>query len=285
MRLYFLLCLIFIGLVICEPLNTVEGIWTESKYGGKIYICVDDTSNLWATYSEAGVLWGRASLDRTIASGSWYEAGNNVTCTSGLWQAIINQDEPNSLVITYVCEENPNDIAAIRTETRLSNSANNNDCNVVTQEQQFTGTWGNKLLGVEDYIACSDGNEGQASIVTDQETFVYVYGAAYENDRIFTGQWFSDETSGIRRHGSYLFFPINTQEAVQIFWTGDEINYERDINDPRSHRIESGIQYRGNSEEGCDAHSYLVEFISESTITKIPIITILLFVFVQVFLV
>jgi len=281
MRVVILFCLVFIGLCIAEPIHTVEGIWTDSFIGGKNYICVDDTNNVWATFSEAGVLWGRTSLDKTIATGTWYTAGNAISCTSGPWQAIVYQEDPDTLEISYYCEENTKQPFVSYNEKRLADSANNADCNVVTQEASFEGTWGNKLLGVEDLVACVNGNEAQASIVTDQETFVYVYGASYNDDRIFTGRWFSDEPNGIRRNGPYLFFPLNTQDAVQIFWTGDEINYEQDIDNPRNHRMERGIKYRSSQTGDCDSHNYLVQLVS-GTSNLIPSIAIITFTIILI---
>lgn len=71
MKVLLVFAILCIAIAHAAPIRTVEGIWTDSKYGGKLYICVDDEYQLWATYSEAGVLWGRTNEDHTVSVGNW----------------------------------------------------------------------------------------------------------------------------------------------------------------------------------------------------------------------
>lgn len=73
MKVVLIFAIVCIALANAAPIRTVEGIWTDSKYGGKLYMCVDDDNQLWATYSEAGVLWGRTSEDRSVTVGNWLD--------------------------------------------------------------------------------------------------------------------------------------------------------------------------------------------------------------------
>merc|ERR1711934_363917 len=218
--------------------------------------------SVWATYSEAGVLWGRTSEDKTIAAGHWYEAGQRAVCNSGTWQAVIDQSTPDTLEMVFFCSENENSPVAFRNETRLNDSTNDDDCHVVKGQATFPGTWGNKLLGVEKLVACEDGNRAYASIITEQERLVYVVGTSYEDGRIFTGQYFA-EFGGAKRTGPYMFFPISRTSAVQIFWSGGFIDIE-EINDPTLHRVESGIQYRNDETSGCQDNDFLIDEIDSA---------------------
>jgi hypothetical protein len=71
-RVVVCLFLLFAG-ILCQEL-TLNGAWTDPRYGGNLYICVDDHSRIWATYSEIGVYWGRlleTPENGAIAAGRW----------------------------------------------------------------------------------------------------------------------------------------------------------------------------------------------------------------------
>lgn len=63
----------FASFCVCQTFNerSLEGTWTDSRYGGRLYLCVDDELNVWGTYSEAGVYWGRTTPNQNFATGRW----------------------------------------------------------------------------------------------------------------------------------------------------------------------------------------------------------------------
>ena len=65
-----ILALLF-AIAYSQSINTIEGTWTDSRYGGKLYLCTDDSFGVWGTYSEAGVYWGYLDESRNIAEGRW----------------------------------------------------------------------------------------------------------------------------------------------------------------------------------------------------------------------
>lgn len=54
-----------------EVERSIEGTWTDARYGGRLYLCVDDNFNVWGTYSEAGVYWGSTTPNQNFAAGRW----------------------------------------------------------------------------------------------------------------------------------------------------------------------------------------------------------------------
>ena len=72
MRVVFLGLLFLACAVSAAQLSTLEGTWTDQRYGGNLYFCIDNQLTVWSTYSEAGVMWGRANEDMTEAAGRWY---------------------------------------------------------------------------------------------------------------------------------------------------------------------------------------------------------------------
>lgn len=174
--------------------------------------------------------------------------------------------------MAYFCEENPNYPIVQYNETRFTDSANDKDCHVVYDESKFEGSWGNKQLGVDKMSVCQDGNNAYASILTDQERFVYVIANSYENGRILTGQYYAEAQTGNQRSGPFMFFPVSKSEAVQVFWTGDSINPAQ-LNDPSLHRVETGIQYRDSSSSGCHDYSFVVEDFGSGSIV-VPVLAL-----------
>ena len=254
-----LVCLFSVSFA--APLATVEGTWTDSRYGHNLYICVDDVNSFWATYSEAGVLWGRTNVDRTIATGEWFEAGDAHVCSHGTWQAQLFQETPDEILFTYFCSETPGVVDVQFTETRLSTISNDAQCNVVTQHSSVDGSWRNKQQGIDSMIACEDGNQVRISINNEQKEFIYAVGTSYNNGEIVTGLWFAND---LEQFGPYMFFPTSAGEGVQFFWSGDFIN-SADFANPELHHV-THVNYVDSDTDGCKNYSYIVDTVGAASI-------------------
>ena len=66
--------LFFAAVVVCQvyldETKTIEGTWTDSRYGGRLYFCVNG-HKVYGTYSEVGVYWGEVNPYHDYAKGRW----------------------------------------------------------------------------------------------------------------------------------------------------------------------------------------------------------------------
>jgi len=244
--------------------STIEGTWTDSKYGGDIHICIDDRWSVWASYSEAGVLWGKSTTDKTQAAGTWYEAGDAI-CNYGTWEAYFADPTlvgGEALIFQFRCD-NPNTNQIVqRVETRKSFVANDEDCLIVYEEAQFHGSWGNRLVGIDWLDACDNGDVAEISSTYygSPTGYLYANGTSFEDDRLFSGNYTYSNLVNEDSRGVYLFFPISTTEAVNIYWNGP-VNYTNK-DDPDVHGLIRGIQFRDRRGNRCTDNYFLTGYVS-----------------------
>jgi len=255
-----LLGLLFLAcLVSAAPQPTLVGTWTDQRYGGNLYFCVDSQYNVWSTYSEAGVMWGRANEDMTEAAGRWYEVGGDKECNAGRWQAILfpaeDEDDIDYMEIVWFCRERLDKPVSARYESRLSTVANGDQCNEVATVMPFQGSWANLQLGLNKAVFCSDGFDAYGSITTDTNTEVYVEGNSFEEGRIFTGNYTLVTANRERATGDFMFFATSRREGVQFIWT-PSVN-TREIDNPRRHTVDQMI-FRGEVDNGCRDNAYVI---------------------------
>jgi len=277
-----ILALSFVTIVLSSRTPTLDGTWTESKYGGKLYICIDDNLQLWATYSQAGVLWGKVSADKTEAYGNWYEAGNG-KCGNGTFKLFFNDAANTILNYTFTCGDDtklyPTNYS--RTEARLATFANDDECNVVTTPTDVTGSWANKQLKLNFLHICSyivDGI-GRASISMQYDlTDLFVDGYEYASRKIIRGHYYS-RYDGVTEEGAYLFFALDREKAIQFFWQGSLIDPAL-IDEPLFHRVETPIAYKGSENPRCRQFVKL----ADQVIAGVSTLTASFFVFTLLFL-
>ncbi len=89
-------------LVLAISAQSFEGTWTDSEYGGNIYICVDD-STMYMAFSQYGIGSGTVTNDGSRVSGTFYTAGGGHLDreTSGTFEWELDNDG-NSFSGTYV---------------------------------------------------------------------------------------------------------------------------------------------------------------------------------------
>ena len=188
-----------------------------------------------------------------------YEAGPNKDCNAGRWQAILkraeDEDDVDFMEIIWFCRENLERPVSGRYETRLSEVANGDQCNVVTNSMPFQGSWANLKLGLNKVVLCSDGFDASGSITTDVNTEVFVEGSSFEDGRIFTGNYTLLTSTGERATGDYMFFPTSRREGVQFIWT-PSVNVA-EIENTRRHTVDQLI-FRGEVDNGCRDNAYIV---------------------------
>jgi len=161
--------LFFAALVACQHLyldetKTIEGTWTDSRYGGRLYFCINDDRKVFGTYSEVGVYWGEVNPYHDYAKGRWYQAGNSA-CNSGWWEAeFLDDDDRNTLNFQAFCDFGGQRIYRYN-ESRITHVANDKQCNVVYEKQSVVGSWGNLKLGYKYIDMCDseDDDEGHGS--------------------------------------------------------------------------------------------------------------------------
>ena len=73
MRVALVICLLVIGCLASNPYapNSIEGGWSDPRFGGSLYFCVDDDLNVWGSYFNVGVYWGKTDVYQDIARGRW----------------------------------------------------------------------------------------------------------------------------------------------------------------------------------------------------------------------
>jgi len=159
--------LFFAALVACQKVyldetKTIEGTWTDSRYGGNLYFCVNDRK-VYGTYSEVGVYWGEINAYQDYAKGRWYQAGNSA-CNSGWWEAEFLTQDRDTLNFQAFCDFGGQRIYRYN-ESRITHVANSYQCNVVYEKQTVVGSWGNLKLGYKYIDMCDseDDDEGHGS--------------------------------------------------------------------------------------------------------------------------
>jgi len=275
------LVLFAVACVFAAPVPTLDGTWTDSKYGGKLFICIDERWSVWGSYSEAGVLWGKSTTDKTQASGTWYEAGN-APCNYGTWEAYFaNESETGgeeAVIFQFRCNNELTNQIVQRIETRLSSVANDEDCLVVYEDADFTGSWGNRQT-VQWLDACENsGNTAELSIVYagNPAEYFWANGTSFEDGRLFSGNFYSGNLINEDDVGVTLFFPISQAEAVQITWTGAVDYTKRD--DPAAHRLIRDIQFRDRLGNKCADNIFLNGYVSESSAASLTVGLLMLIV-------
>jgi len=259
-RLLVVLLLVAFTLAQYELKQSIEGTWTDSRYGGKLYLCVDDDLNVWGTYSEAGVYWGKTTPDENFAKGRWYQAGNSA-CNSGNWEAFYESTDSNSLSFVVTCDFIGNQLNNF-TETRFNGIATDAQCNVVYNFDDIDGiegSWGNiqQDFGYIDFCVFDDDDEAHASFARVpapglNATVGYMTGQAMENHRIFQGDYSAKNPEDKFSSGNVLFFPRSPREAVMFLWPGPQIRKNG------QHTINTQIQYRDNSPEQCEDNRFVI---------------------------
>jgi len=278
-----ILALLF-AIAYSQSINTIEGTWTDSRYGGKLYFCTDDSFGVWGTFSEAGVYWGYLDESRNIAEGRWYQAGNS-PCNSGYWEAFFNSTTGNELSFITSCDFGRQNFNY--TETRINSFANDDQCNVVYDQsniQSIEGTWGNVQQDFDhiDFCVFDDDDEGHASYskVGINATVGYMTGQVMEHERLFQGDFSARNFEGNFRSGGVLFFPRTTTEAVMFMWPGEKITRNGE------HDVITQIQYRDSNGARCEDNRDIVTpgYKPDSPASR-NIISLLSFIFVLLSLV
>jgi len=265
-RSLFVFCFVLFCVAQALSRSTLEGTWTDSKYGGNLYICIDERWNVWASYSEAGVLWGKSTTDKTQAAGTWHEAGD-APCNHGTWEAYFA--DPNvvggeALIFQFRCDNVYINQIVQRVETRKSSVANDEDCLIVYEEAQFYGSWGNRLEGIDWLDACDSGDIAEISTVYYGSPTAYLYanGTAFEDGRLFSGNYTYSNLINEDDTGYYMFFPTSATEAVEIYWSSVvPINYTLK-DDPAIHALTRGIQFRDRRGNRCADNYFLTGYVS-----------------------
>jgi len=247
----------------------------DSRYGDKLYLCVDDSLNVWGTYSESGVYWGITVPEQNFAEGRWYQAGNSA-CNSGYWEATYLDNNPNSLFFTVTCDFNAQQTYNY-TETRFNHIANDDQCNVVYDHsniEPLSGTWSNIKQDIEyiDFCIFDDDDESHASLSRTgvNATQGYMTGQVMENDRLFQGDYSLRTNDELYQSGGVLFFPRTNSQAVMFTWPGPKIviggihnvnTVSKRDSDPSLCEINRDIVLRSSYEFTSDASRVCISFI------------------------
>ena len=186
-----------------------------------------------------------------------YQAGNSA-CNSGDWEAFYPTTDGDSLSFIVTCDFRGNQLNNF-TETRFSEVATDNQCNVVYEHeniQKIEGSWGSLKEDLEyiDFCLFDDDDEAHASFsrVGVNATVGYMHGQAMESDRLFQGDYTAKNPAGQFSSGNVLFFPRSIEEAVMFLWPGPKVRQNG------QHIVNTQIQYRDNSPEQCEDNRAII---------------------------
>jgi hypothetical protein len=205
--------------------NSIEGGWSDPRYGGSLFFCVDDDLNVWGTYSNLGVYWGKTDAFQDVAKGRWYQVGAG-DCVSGDWEAFYENNNATELNLIVYCDSDRNSQPYNFTASRFTTHASDDECLVVKEPTSFVGTW--KPVTRADYyidFCTSKGgdNNAEGSFWGNHSIPGYTYGRSWENYHLYQGRFAINKT-GVFDFGYVLFFPRDYNKAVLFQYEGEEVD-------------------------------------------------------------
>jgi len=179
---------------------TFEGVWTDSKYGGQTFVCVDGDT-LWAAYSHVGIAVG--TVDGTTAYGDWYEVGGEIrpaTSVTGSFRWTLTD---NGQSWTGRLNTPTSQVTGTWNEQRISDDVPSaRDCARLAASSVF-GRWSNNRL---TWDLCADGEDKYVSSFNNTESASggFSNGLSFNQGQIASGYFIDGQD-----HAYSLSFPLS----------------------------------------------------------------------------
>ena len=217
--------------------------WTDSDYGGTMYVCFDD-DDVHAAYSEFGVAHGNRN-GNTI-SGNWYEPGTE-DCFSGSFEWTLGSSG-NSFTGFWTCADD--DDERDWSETLISGASSTSDvlCAVFDHDEDVTGAY---TLSGTTFDICIDDDEYEASFSTSGVDG-YETGVVYEDGAVVAGEY--EVENGVT--GISLVFRLRDGRLGNFYWRyddNDNIDTVADYN-TSAHGYDLYTRIGGASDSECKAN-------------------------------
>lgn len=218
--------------VYCQ--TTWIGSYSDYRYGGKIYLCVDQHNRLSGSYSEVGLLQGE--VNTTHAWGEFYQAGtpklfDPIDCTKGQF---IFEMGTYGFDGQYECEGQDfedDDAGSLWHGERYSgNTPSAIQCGTLILSGDVAGTYTNpNLAQTPNQLAiCVDDDDGDQVTWEGSYNFYgspypqlnvtsgYIDGhRVYASGRVAVGTWYERNTAG-----AYMAFVRSNGQLGVYQWTG-----------------------------------------------------------------
>eukprot|EP01023_Acetabularia_acetabulum_P017844 TRINITY_DN1897_c0_g1_i9.p1 TRINITY_DN1897_c0_g1~~TRINITY_DN1897_c0_g1_i9.p1 ORF type:complete len:323 (-),score=38.76 TRINITY_DN1897_c0_g1_i9:119-1003(-) len=249
--------LVFIFALVCSiSCQWTDSVWTDTEFGGSMYLCIDG-DEVHGAYTEYGLVNGHVDGDEI--EGFWYEGGGDGDCLYGPFSWTISNNG-NSFSGWWSCIEDDEQFDWSESRTGGSSNTNTRNCAVLAHDNDFAGSYlkvSNSSFSVD---LCIDDDEynGSYEYETGNNFGGYEYGVVHQGDHgeeIGSGIWVANTGSGIS-----LMFRLSDGSVGNFWWEYDD---EGDIDTFTDfHTLHDYDIYQANgnaSDSECAKNDYLLD--------------------------
>lgn len=201
--------------------------WTDSLFGGTLYLCVDD-DDVHGAYSEYGVLHGTRNGDKI--TGEWYEPQySGATCNNGDFEWELNSNG-SAFTGFWTCADD--DDERDWSETFISGPSSSSDvlCARFDHGDDVEGSYTLTTASSSFFDICIDDDEYEAAFGSSgSNTDGSESGVVFENGAVVSGEY--EVENGVT--GVSLVFRLRDGRLGNFFWRyddNDQINTVTDYN-------------------------------------------------------
>jgi hypothetical protein len=257
--------LLIVALILCSGVaygqdDDFIGTWLDN-FGYTLNLCLtNDGTRLQGSYNEYGLIQMDVTDGGASAYGSWYETSyfSDTYCPYGKASFAVTG---NTIVGTYACWDGTSggDWNASRIVPQETPTLS--DCAAIARKGSLEGLWTRDGNVINDYAICVNGDQFEASFVTEDGNDGYQWGDVFFGGRLLQGSYsYILDKAGRRQVGGTLIGLFQDDSLFTYNWKKpiEDDNIFDYTSESNTHRTLRFVERAGSTSNGqCTRNKYL----------------------------